>query len=121
MCVCGLSKRMQQKNVRFSDCGKFLFWKNLQLLEDCKKTHPRSFSSDAVEATFSHVRLKGVSNDMTDSRTAEYAWRQILRCGIVKASKSSNIAQNTDYTSVNTIVPSCSKTNVNRGDLILPI
>jgi hypothetical protein len=40
MCVCGLSKTMQQKNVRFSDCGKFLFWKNLQLLEDCKKTHP---------------------------------------------------------------------------------
>jgi hypothetical protein len=22
MCVCGLSKTMQQKNVRFSDCGK---------------------------------------------------------------------------------------------------
>jgi hypothetical protein len=41
MCVCELSKTMQQKNVRFSDCGKFLFWKNLQLLEDCKKTHPK--------------------------------------------------------------------------------
>ncbi|XP_068910270.1 uncharacterized protein [Tenebrio molitor] len=40
MCVCGLSKTMQEKNVRFSDCGKFLFWKNLQLLEHCKKTHP---------------------------------------------------------------------------------
>jgi hypothetical protein len=56
----------------------------------------RSFTSDAVEAIFSHVRLKGGSNDMTDSRTAKYAWRQILRCGIVKASKSSNIAQNND-------------------------
>jgi hypothetical protein len=53
---------------------------------------------------------------MTDSRTAEYALRQILRCGIVKASKSSNIAQNTDYT----ILPNCSKTNVNHEDLILP-
>jgi hypothetical protein len=41
MCVCELSNTMQQKNVRFSDCGKFLFWKNLQLLEDCKKTHPK--------------------------------------------------------------------------------
>jgi hypothetical protein len=51
----------------------------------------RSFSSDAVEATFSHVRLRGSSNNATDARTAEYAMRQILRCGcgIVKASKFS--------------------------------
>jgi hypothetical protein len=80
----------------------------------------RFVSSNAVEATFSHVRLKGGSNDMTDSRTAEYALRQILRCGIVKASKSSNIAQNTDYTTVNTILPSSGETNVNHEDLILP-
>jgi hypothetical protein len=53
----------------------------------------RSFSSDAVEATFSHVRLRAGSNDTTNARTAEYAMRQILRCGcgcgIVKASKFS--------------------------------
>jgi hypothetical protein len=57
---------------------------------------------------------------MTDSRTAEYALRQILRCRIVKALKSSSIAQNTDYTSVNTILPNSSETNVNHEDLILP-
>jgi hypothetical protein len=68
----------------------------------------RSFSSDAVEVTSFHVRL----NDMTDSRTAEYAVRQILRCGIVKASKSSNIARNTDYISGNTIVSNSSEINV---------
>jgi hypothetical protein len=72
----------------------------------------RSFSSDAVEVTSFHVRLKDGSNDMTDSRTAEYAVRQILRCGIVKASKSSNIARNTDYISANTIVSNSSEINV---------
>jgi hypothetical protein len=66
----------------------------------------RSFSSDAVEVTSFHVRLKDGSNDMTDSRTAE------LRCGIVKASKSSNIARNTDYISANTIVSNSSEINV---------
>jgi hypothetical protein len=80
----------------------------------------RFVSSNAVEATFSHVRLKGGSNDMTDSRTPEYALRQILRCRIVKALKSSSIAQNTDYTTVNTILPNSSETNVNHEDLILP-
>jgi hypothetical protein len=57
----------------------------------------RSFSSDAVEGMFSHVRLKAGSNDATDARTAEYALRQILRCGIVKSSKSSNTAENVNY------------------------
>lgn len=59
----------------------------------------RSFSSDAVEAMFSHVRLKGGSNDATDARAADYALRQILRCGIVKASHSSNTAENVNYIS----------------------
>jgi hypothetical protein len=57
----------------------------------------RSFSSDAVEGMFSHVRLRGGSNDAIDARTAEYALRQILRCGIVKASKSSNTATTPGY------------------------
>jgi hypothetical protein len=52
---------------------------------------------------FSHVRLRGGSNDATDARTAEYSLRQILRCGIVKASKSSNTATNIDYVSSATI------------------
>jgi hypothetical protein len=59
----------------------------------------RSFSSDAVEATFSHVRLRGGSNDAMDARTAEYAMRQILRCGIVKASKFSNTTENINLVS----------------------
>jgi hypothetical protein len=42
-------------------------------------TLTRSFSSDAVEATFSHVRLRGRPNNMTDARTAEYALRQICQ------------------------------------------
>jgi hypothetical protein len=42
----------------------------------------RSFSSDAVEVTSFHVRLKDGSNDMTDSRTAEYAVRQIYVVGL---------------------------------------
>jgi hypothetical protein len=67
MCVCGLSKRMQQKNVRFSDCGKFLFWKNLQLLEDCKKTHPR-FCVQATEKVCHHrYTPKKSKNFYTDS------------------------------------------------------
>lgn len=49
----------------------------------------RSFSSDAVQAMFSHVRLRGGSNDATDARAADYALRQILRCGIIKASNQS--------------------------------
>jgi hypothetical protein len=59
----------------------------------------RSFSSDAVEATFSHVKLRGVCNDAMDARTAEYAMRQILRCGIVKASKFSNTTENINFVS----------------------
>jgi hypothetical protein len=59
----------------------------------------RSFSSDAVEATFSHVRLRGGCNDAMDARTAEYAMRQILRCGIVKASKFSNTTENINFVS----------------------
>jgi hypothetical protein len=59
----------------------------------------RSFSSDAIEAMFSHVRLRGGSNDATDARGAEYALRQILRCGIIKSSKSANIAGNVDCVS----------------------
>ena len=54
---------------------------------------PRCFSSDAVEATFSHIRLKGGSNDTTDARTAEYGLRQILRSGILKSSTSANTAR----------------------------
>jgi hypothetical protein len=59
----------------------------------------RSFSSNAVEATFSHVlvRLRDGSNDATDARTAGYAMRQILRCGIVKASKFSNTTENVNF------------------------
>jgi hypothetical protein len=77
----------------------------------------RSFSSDAVEGMFSHVRLRGGSNDATDARTAEYALRQILRCGIVKASKSSNTATNIDYVSSATIT----KQNFNPpSDLVGP-
>jgi hypothetical protein len=59
----------------------------------------RSFSSDAVEATFSHVRLRSGSNDATDARTAEYAMCQILRSGIVKASKFSNKIENINFVS----------------------
>jgi hypothetical protein len=77
----------------------------------------RSFSSDAVEGMFSHVRLRGGSNDATDARTAEYALRQILRSGIVKASKSSNTATNIDYVSSATIT----KQNFNPpSDLVGP-
>ena len=56
----------------------------------------RSFSSDATEGMFSHARLKGGSNDATNERSAEYALRQILRCGIIKASSSANTVTNTD-------------------------
>jgi hypothetical protein len=59
----------------------------------------RSFSSDAVEGMFSHVRLKGGANDAIDARTAKYALRQILRCGILKSSESSNTAENVNYVS----------------------
>ena len=52
----------------------------------------RTFSSDAVEATFSQIRLKGGSNDATDARAAEYGLQQILRCGVLIASASANTA-----------------------------
>ena len=61
----------------------------------------RSFSSDAVEATFSHIRLKGGSNDTTDARAAEYALRQILRTGILKSSSSANTARTLSHISRN--------------------
>ena len=57
-------------------------------------------SSDAVEGTFSHVILKGGSNDATDTRAAEYALWQILGCGIVKSSKLANTAEFTGYISL---------------------
>lgn len=48
---------------------------------------------------FSHVRLRGGSNDATDARTAEYALRQILRCGLVKCADSANIHQAISFVS----------------------
>ncbi|KAJ3660023.1 hypothetical protein Zmor_011679 [Zophobas morio] len=79
----------------------------------------RAFSSDAVEATFSHVRLRGGSNDATDGRAAEYAMRQILRCGIVKTSKSSNTASTVNYVSHAFVQNLNSRTDTE--DLILPM
>jgi hypothetical protein len=32
----------------------------------------------------SHARVRGGSNDATDTRGVEYALMQILRCGIIK-------------------------------------
>jgi hypothetical protein len=84
---------------------------------------PRSFSSDPIEGMFSHIRLKGGSQDQTDARAADYAIRQILRCGIVKASSSANTAQNINFIS-QAKIPSktygeCVTTNIE--ELILPI
>jgi hypothetical protein len=82
----------------------------------------RSFSSDPIEGMFSHIRLKGGSQDQTDARAADYAIRQILRCGIVKASSSANTAQNINFIS-QAKIPSktygeCVTTNIE--ELILP-
>lgn len=81
----------------------------------------RSFSSDAVEATFSHVRLKCGSNDTTDARSAEYALRQILRCGVVKASSSSNIAESFSSVSSAPLESSLLVTPNNKEELLLPM
>ncbi|KAJ3651935.1 hypothetical protein Zmor_017939 [Zophobas morio] len=79
----------------------------------------RGFSSDAVEAMFSHVRLRGGSNDATDARAAEYALRQILRCGIVKASTSANISETMSFVST---APSKTREVVEQHieDMVLP-
>lgn len=61
----------------------------------------RAFSSDAVEATFAHVRLLAGSNDATDARAAEYGMRHIIQCGLFKVSKSANIIDN--MSSISTI------------------
>lgn len=63
------------------------------------------------------IRLKG-------ARAAGYAIRQILCCGIVKASSSSNTAENINYISQANIPSSkisgeCVTKNI--GELILPI
>jgi hypothetical protein len=82
----------------------------------------RSFSSDAVEATFSHVRLRGSSNNATDARTAEYAMRQILRCGIVKASKFSNTTENINFASSARIQNVISRDGTNNFEnLLIPL
>jgi hypothetical protein len=82
----------------------------------------RSFSSDAVEATFSHVRLRAGSNDTTNARTAEYAMRQILRCGIVKASKFSNTTENINFVSSARIQNLISRDRTNNfEDLLIPL
>ncbi|RZC42541.1 hypothetical protein BDFB_014446 [Asbolus verrucosus] len=56
----------------------------------------QAFSSDAGEAMFSHIRLRGGSNDATDARAAEHAIKQILKCGIIKNSSSANVSSTTD-------------------------
>jgi hypothetical protein len=74
---------------------------------------------------FSHVRLRGGSNDATDARGAEYALRQILRCGIIKSSKSANIAGNVDCVSSAELprqdLRHTMETETALEDLILPI
>ena len=85
----------------------------------------RTFSSDCIEAMFSHVRLRGGSNDATDARAAEYALKQILKCGIIKTSKSANVASNVDFVSKHHILPSTSSSSTQEhhkhcSDLVLP-
>jgi hypothetical protein len=78
----------------------------------------RSFSSDAVEGMFSHVRLKGGSNDAADGRTVEYALRQILRCGIVKCSESSNTAETVNSVSSAKLLFVCLCTKAGHLELV---
>jgi hypothetical protein len=59
----------------------------------------RSFSSDAVEALFSNIRLRGGSNDLTDCRAAEHAVRLILKNGLMKSVNTSNLKSGLEYTS----------------------
>jgi hypothetical protein len=59
----------------------------------------RNFSSDAVESIFSNVRLRGGSNDLTDSKAAEYVLRPILRSGLIKSVKSTNAMSASEYAS----------------------
>jgi hypothetical protein len=59
----------------------------------------RSFSSDAVEALFSNIRLRGGSNDLTDCRAAEHAVRVILKNGLMKSVNTSNLKSGLEYTS----------------------
>jgi hypothetical protein len=73
----------------------------------------------------SHARLRGGSNDATDTRGVEYALLQILRCGIIKSSKSANIAGNVDC--IRSAEPHTQdhrhtvETEATLEDLILPI
>jgi hypothetical protein len=59
----------------------------------------RNFSSDALESIFSNVRLRGGSNDLTDSKAAEYSLRQILTSRLMKSVKSSNTMSAAGYAS----------------------
>jgi hypothetical protein len=81
----------------------------------------RSFNSDAIEGMFSHIRLKGGSNDATDARTAEYAIRQILRCGIIKASSSANTATNVNFISSASNMSSTSTSDSENATITLPL
>jgi hypothetical protein len=59
----------------------------------------RSFSSDAVAALLSNIRLRGGSNDLTDCRAAEHAVRLILKNGLMKSVNTSNLKSGLEYTS----------------------
>lgn len=75
----------------------------------------RSFSSDAVESMFSHIRMGGGSHDATDAKTAHYAIQQILKTGIIKASTSANVLSTNDTSFTSTSIlnyKSVQRTNV---------
>jgi hypothetical protein len=66
--------------------------------------------------------LRDGSNDATDARTAGYAMRQILRCGIVKASKFSNTTENINFVSSARIQNLISRDRTNNfEDLLIPL
>ena len=120
----GLSKETAHA-LQFTSKSTYLCIKFLLTQAGFYYVLTRSFSSDAIEATFSHIRLRGGSQDQTDARAAEYALRQILRCGIVKVSASSNPAEKSGYVSRSTI-STLEKRNEENSDeideeILLPI
>ncbi|KAG8180614.1 hypothetical protein JTE90_018232 [Oedothorax gibbosus] len=51
----------------------------------------RSFNSDSVESFFSALRQMNGGNDMMDVRATTFALEKILKVGIIKSSKYSNV------------------------------
>ncbi|XP_023216072.1 uncharacterized protein LOC111618738 [Centruroides sculpturatus] len=116
--------------LRFTTVSTVLCVRHL-LQEGFHYVLSRNFSSDDIEALFSHVRQLGGYNDMMDVRSSIFGIEATLKTGLIKASISANVEAREPPLSTTTALislpakeiaySSCSENNIALPDKVMKI